>query len=130
MDKPKSVIQEIVRELNIEKENSTNKNADLEIGILKNTIEAKENEKQSILDLFRKKLITPEDVEFQLKKINDEKQELLEKLHRWQAENKQNQDVKNRLSSAEKVLQELRKKINKDLSYREKREIIHSLVSD
>ena len=61
MDKPKSVIQEIVRELNIEKENSTNKNADLEIGILKNTIEAKENEKQSILDLFRKKLITPED---------------------------------------------------------------------
>lgn len=77
MDKPKSVIQEIVRELNIEKENSTNKNADLEIGILKNTIEAKENEKQSILDLFRKKLITPEDVEFQLKKINDEKQELL-----------------------------------------------------
>jgi len=111
MDKPKSVIQEIVRELNIEKENSTNKNADLEIGILKNTIEAKENEKQSILDLFRKKLITPEDVEFQLKKINDEKQELLEKLHRWQAENKQNPRCKKtRLSSAEKVLQELRKK--------------------
>ncbi|MDQ0340293.1 hypothetical protein J2S00_003098, partial [Caldalkalibacillus uzonensis] len=37
--------------------------------------QAKENEKQSILDLFRKNLITSEDVELQLKKINDEKQD-------------------------------------------------------
>ncbi|WP_188624685.1 recombinase family protein, partial [Caldalkalibacillus thermarum] len=128
--KPESVIQEIVNDLNNEKEKQVENDLSLEIEFLEKAIKAKDNEKQSILDLFRKNLITSEDVELQLNKINDEKQELLARLDRLRTEADQNQEAKKRLSSAEKILKELKERIKGDLSNKEKKEIIQTIVKD
>ena len=127
---PDTVIRDIVNDLNSQIEGSRKQNIQFEKEMLQKTIESKENEKQAILDLFRKRLISNQDVELQIQKINNEKEELIQRLQTLEQDLTSIQDIQNRLSTTDSVLREVRKKIEGELTFEDKREIIRSLVRE
>lgn len=104
-------------------------NISREMEIIKSAIESKVAEKQSILDLFRKELISFSDVEIQLQKINDENSVLVERLSSLQCGLEDKESSNNHLEDAKTYLEDLNNKIkNGNPSFEEKREIIKTLV--
>jgi len=102
-----------------------------EITAIKLAIESKEEEKQSILDLFRKNLINNSDVEKQLQKIVSEKATLDNQLTSLQDELDNKKISNSHLEDAKNYLMGLNEKIkNGDPSFDEKREIIKTLVDN
>ncbi|MCY9762708.1 recombinase family protein [Paenibacillus alvei] len=88
----------------------------------------KDNEKQNILELYRKNLITSSDVEIQLLKIAGEKKELENRakdltdlIERNALKEKQTNDI-------DSILSDLRKILKNDLTYEAKRAIVKLLV--
>jgi len=96
--------------------------------IIKKAIKLKENEKHSILDLFRKKLISDIDVEQQLKKIADETVQLTNRLTELN-QNIQVEEIKeDKFTGIMELLNHLRQRINSDIPWEEKRDIVKMLV--
>lgn len=96
--------------------------------LLSKTLSQKELEKQSILDLFRKKLITMEDVELQLQKINTESMQLNERLSQLNKQPAPQFTGEERLSKIQELLTYLQARIHEDILWEEKREIVKMLV--
>ncbi len=102
-----------------------------QIEIIQKSIQDKETEKQSILDLFRKQFISAKDVELQLEKINNEKLILEENQKSLTEEANSQKDISVKMRSAEQLLLGLQDKLNTDdLDYEVKREIIKTLVKE
>lgn len=96
--------------------------------LLETNLRAKETEKQSILDLFRKGIITATDVELQLSKIQEEFNNIHDNLN----------DIKNKLNEMQNILdytkvdemlRSMKLTINKDIiCFEYKRQIVKTLV--
>jgi site-specific DNA recombinase len=97
--------------------------------LIKSQLNQKETEKGNILDLYRKNLISMQDVELQLQKIADEKLALEDHLKRLTDDSKKDEDIFATQASARALLNELQNKINSTENTVEfKREIIMSIV--
>lgn len=113
----------------IKKQSSDKEKIHSEIVLLSSSISQKESERQSILDLFRKKLISAQDVEQQFTKIKDET--LLLQNRRSELEIKLNSfdDSMSEVDDAEEYLASLREKVQGvDSSFEQKRQIVKSMV--
>ncbi len=88
----------------------------------------KETEKESILDLFRKRLISARDVESQLQKIAMEKDHLEKRAQELELQIMDEEGLEDQFVSAEELLETLREKIDMDLPFKTRREIVKSLV--
>jgi len=107
-----------VEELNTEKE------------LLQKTSAEKELEKQSILDLYRRKIIDSIDVEKQLQKITQEKAVLDQRIKDIERQIEKEGDLKKEFDTAEELLLELKKKIRGNPSFETRREVVKSLVKE
>lgn len=95
-----------------------------------NAILEKDNEKENILDLFRKKIISMSDVEKQLSKINEEKKVLEERLEEIDKKLLEEVSLMNRYNNVEELLNSLREKLKNADSFEVRREIIRILVKE
>lgn len=122
---------EAIKAINIQLRDIISKNETLhtELKLITSALKQKESERQSILDLFRKKLISSADIETQFTKIKDETNSLLKR--KTDLENSLNVSTTtiNRASCAEDYLKYLKNKIKDgNPSFEQKREIVKSLV--
>lgn len=107
-----------------------NESSEEESLLIQSSIAQKENEKESILDLYRKQLISSADVEKQLAKINDEKKTLEERLKIINhIVDEANQQVSTQ-QDAIKMLAKFKEKISnpENITFEFKRHIIKQLV--
>ncbi|WP_311837250.1 recombinase family protein [Brevibacillus aydinogluensis] len=96
--------------------------------IIRKAIEDKDIERQSILDLFRKNIITFSDLEKQIQKINQEKELLEQRLRDIQSSLQAEQNYAMKTTNAIQLLHELRDKLTDEPSFEMKREIVKTLV--
>lgn len=97
--------------------------------MLSKTMHQKDAEKQSILDLYRKNLITLEDVEQQLNKISSESAQISKRLAEIDEDMAHQEGQIEQLSGAKELLDYLKKRIHDELPFDEKREIVKMLVN-
>ena len=97
--------------------------------LILSSIREKESEKQSILDLYRRKIISSDDVEKQLQKISEEKSMLQARLETILGRLEAAATYTDQLSNTEKQLSDLREKLNGKLTFDLKREIVKMLVN-
>ncbi|KOC49965.1 recombinase family protein, partial [Clostridium botulinum] len=96
--------------------------------LLENNLANKESEKHSILDLFRKGIITSSDVELQLSKINNECTSIKTNLSELTTQLNNIKTITN-YNKVEEMLKKMKSTINKSqLSFNDKRQIIKTLV--
>lgn len=98
--------------------------------MLENALYEKKNETQSILDLYRKKIIKYDDVEKQVSKVNNEIASIELRLSELKNLIDSTNDYQTNFNAAEELLESLRGKINKDLCFEEKREIVKLLLKE
>lgn len=126
INSPGEAIDELQNNINKTKEET--KNIELDMNILKRNIKEKESEKQSILDLFRKKLIDAKDVEQQLEKIHEEKENLQRSLDELEESLNSESELTKKFNSTKELLKDLKGKIDGDVTFEVKRNIIKTLV--
>ncbi|WP_422392900.1 recombinase family protein [Neomoorella thermoacetica] len=90
----------------------------------------KDNEKDSILDLYRKKIIGSLDVERQLQKIAQEKAALQQRAKDIDRQIEAEDSLAHQFRTAEELLADLRAKLQGDPSFEVRREIVKSLVRE
>ncbi|AGK97358.1 recombinase family protein [Clostridium pasteurianum] len=94
-------------------------------------IENKDNEKQSILDLYRSKLINNKDLEIQLNKIAEEINQSEILIKEIDKDLQSQNSIEAKFDSVEELLSSLRLIINKeDITFEDKRYVILSLVDE
>ncbi|GGH16965.1 recombinase family protein [Paenibacillus segetis] len=101
-----------------------------EIFIIKKSIDDKETERQSILNLYRQKMITALDVEKQLQGIMQESINLENRIKELNALIEAEKHISIKFDSAEKLLLDFRSKIENDPPFEVKRQIIKALVKE
>ncbi|WP_039944451.1 recombinase family protein [Thermicanus aegyptius] len=101
-----------------------------ELESVKKALNEKEEEKQSILDLYRRKLIGSTDVEIQLQRISKEKDSLELRIADLENELRLEDGMAKQFFSVEELLKDLRSKIEGDPPFEVKREIIKTLVKE
>ncbi|SHF20225.1 site-specific DNA recombinase [Seinonella peptonophila] len=92
--------------------------------LIQNNLASKDYEKQDILDLFRKKIISYDDVASQIGKIEKEREELENLLNDIEFALKSEISYLHSVENAERLLT----KIKNELTFEERREIIKSLL--
>lgn len=113
------------------KEKKTNAiKADEEKEMILQEIQDKEIEKQSILDLYRKKLINNTDVELQFQKIAEEKEALELRVTELTQQIEVKDDLIYKSETAEKLLKRLQDKIKGELTFEARREVVRTLVKE
>lgn len=123
---PGEALQEIAAAM--EAKQSEKLDLESETALIQKAIDDKDIERQSILDLFRKNIITFTDLEKQIQKINQEKEVLEQRLYEIQNSLKVEQDYTTKVTNAPEFLNTLRNKLNSEPSFEMKREIVKSLV--
>lgn len=93
-------------------------------------IDEKEAEKQSILDLYRKKIISSLDVEQQLHKITLEKASLEQRVKELEKQIKSEETAVGQFDTAEELLLALKVKLDSDPPFDVRREIVRALVKE
>lgn len=93
-------------------------------------IESKDSERQSILTLFRQRLITANDVERQLQDIMKEKISLEQRAKELEELIVDEDKLVQKFDTAEVLLLELRQKLKDGPSFEVKREIVKTLVQE
>lgn len=101
-----------------------------EKAILTSSIREKESERQSILDLYRRKLIKDGDVDLQLQKISHEENTLKARLEVLTAQLEAAATFTEKFSSAEHLLADLRAKLVDEPTFEVKRDIVKMLVRE
>ena len=107
-----------------------NGNLEEELNLITSSLSQKESEKQSILDLYRKHLITNKDVEDQLSKIIDENTMLENKQKELKNALTTTIDEMNRRKDVITLLDDLKEKISGEITWETKRDIIKQLVRE
>lgn len=90
----------------------------------------KDNEKQMILDLYRRQQINPADVEMQLQKIKLEEEGLKVRLRELSALVEDEEDISKQFDTAEALLMHLRSLISQNLPFEVKRMVVKTLVDE
>lgn len=98
--------------------------------LIEKALHEKDVEKQSILDLYRRKLITSADVEKQLEKITAERLALTQREKNLSSQIDQETTIAEQYDSAEAFLSSLRDKIAGDPPFEVRREVIKALVNE
>ena len=93
-------------------------------------VRQKGNERQAILDLYRRRLISDLDVECQLQKIAGEEHALQSHLEELDRAIIERAPRANPLGSAQELLAELRSKLAGELTFETRREIVKALVAE
>ncbi|GIM47581.1 serine recombinase [Collibacillus ludicampi] len=114
----------------METRSSCNEDYEAERNLIMKAIEEKEIEKQSILDLFRKKIIGSADVEIQFKKIEQEKASLQERVKVLSEQIEEEQDLLKKFDNLQQLLANLREKLRNNDSFEVRREIVKTLVKE
>ncbi|MCF6094337.1 recombinase family protein [Microaerobacter geothermalis] len=123
---PGESIKELAATIN--KRESQRENLESEKEMISKAIMDKESEKQSILDLFRRKIITSKDVEEQIQKITQEKLALQQRISALERQILEETSLEQQFQSVEELLKEIRLKIKDTPPFEVKREIVRSLV--
>lgn len=111
-------------------EEKNNSPIEQELQLITSSLSQKDAEKQSILDLYRKQLITGKDVEDQLSKIINERIALEERQKELKNALLTTNDEVSRKKDAIMLLMDLKKKISGEVTWETKREIIKLLVRE
>lgn len=90
----------------------------------------KDIEKQKILDLYRKGIISHLDVEQQLQKIAGEKAALEMRARDLDRQAEADRNLAQQFETADELLKDLRKKLEGDPTFETRREIVKSLVKE
>jgi len=128
INNPKEALREFTS--GIEQRKSDKVAFEVEKEIVERALHDKEDEKQSILDLYRKKIISSTDVEQQLSKISHEKEALEQQVGRLNREIENEDNLENEYSNIEGLLKSLREKINNNYHFSLRREIVKTLVKE
>lgn len=128
INNPGEAINELQGSLEDRKDNIENLLKEKEI--VSNAINDKQNERQSILDLFRKKIISSTDVEQQLTKINDETISLQARLKSLEEQMHNEVNFEQQFNNAEELLMSLKDKMDNELDFDQRREIVKILVKE
>jgi site-specific DNA recombinase len=88
----------------------------------------KEDEKERILDLYRRGRITIADLERQLEKISQEEAALKARLTSLETTLRGQEAIASRLMEARDLLHNLRQRLKEEFTWEDKRELIESLV--
>lgn len=126
---PGKALLEMAATLEESQSEETRVSIQFEFDYIRKAISDKEEEKQSILDLYRKKLISATDVEVQLQKIAKEKEALELRLDELKDIEIQKKEIQNRFQTIEELLHDLQLKID-DPPFEVKREIVKTLVKE
>lgn len=127
VDDPGEALKTLQQNIDIKKFNRNE--ISQEIKILEKSISEKENEKQSILDLFRKKIIDLSDVEKQISKISQEINNIKERMLELENELENDDYIDSRFNSAEELLYDLKDKVHNNPNFKARREIVKILVN-
>lgn len=101
-----------------------------EIRIIEKAIYDKEIEKQSILDLYRKKIINSTDVEKQLGKIEQERNSLKGRISKLEKQIEAEDTLADQFDTAEELLIQLQDKLKVEPTFEVKRDIVKTLVRE
>ncbi|WP_232337562.1 recombinase family protein [Thermoactinomyces sp. CICC 23799] len=126
IENPGKAIEELSKSL----DHSKNRLNELkeELALLQENLHAKEDEIQNILNLFRKKIISSQEVEKQILEIKDEKEKIQNQIEETKLQIQKDQNINKGYYSASQLLSELKEKLNSKLTYEVKREIVTTLV--
>lgn len=126
---PGDAIKELEEGLKVRRDTTAEYSAEIEL--VQRSIADKETERQSILNLYRQKMITALDVERQLSEIMKETQSLETRIRELNQLIEDEKDTVHRFESAEALLNEFRAKIiSGDPPFEVKRQIIKTLVKE
>lgn len=126
INQPGEALQEIAAAM--ESKRCEKDHLESELALIRKSIDEKDVERQSILDLFRKNIITFTDLEKQIQKINQEKELLEQRQHEIRTFLKSDNDYTAKVSNAFQLLTTLRNKLDSNPSYETRREIVKALV--
>ncbi|WP_007959520.1 recombinase family protein [Pelosinus fermentans] len=101
-----------------------------ELQLIKSSLSQKDTEKQSILDLYRKQLVTAKDVEEQLSKIINERIALEDRQKELKNALLATNDEVNRKKDIIMLLKDLRDKRSDEITFETKRSIVKQLVRE
>ena len=101
-----------------------------ELQLIKSSLSQKDTEKQSILDLYRKQLVTAKDVEEQLSKIINERVALEDRQKELKNALLATNDEVNRKKDIIMLLKDLRDKLSGEITFETKRSIVKQLVRE
>lgn len=123
---------EAIKELaaTMESRHSQKAALEAEMETVQRAAEEKEIEKQAILDLYRKRVITSADVELQLQKIGQEKAALDERVRELRRQIEAENDLTQQFDTVEALLADLRAKLTDDPPFEVRREIVRTLVKE
>ena len=111
-------------------EENSNFSTEQELLLIASSLSQKDIEKQSILDLYRKQLITSKDVEEQLSKIAFERSALEDRQKELKNALLTTNDEVNRKKDVIMLLDELKEKLTGQITHETKRNIIKQLVRE
>jgi len=120
---------ELLTDLSPEEENS-NISIEEELQLITSSLSQKDVEKQSILDLYRKQLITAKDIEDQLSKIINERVILEQRQQELKNVLLTTNDEVNRKKDTIMLLNDLKEKISGEVTHETKRSIVKQLVRE
>jgi site-specific DNA recombinase len=101
-----------------------------ELEMVRNAAKEKEAEKQSILDLYRKRIIGSVDVEQQLQQIAREKASLDQRARDLEKQIEAEEGLAQQFNSAEELLADLKAKLEANPPFEVRREIVRALVKE
>jgi site-specific DNA recombinase len=123
---PGEAIKELAASIDDKKSNQLR--IEEEISNIEKNIQNTDNEKQKILDFYRKNFINSNDAESQLKSIMHERNLLDFRLKDLEKQLAVEQDLANQIDTAEELLLSLQESIQDNMSFELKREIVKTLV--
>src|SRR5690554_767569 len=123
---------EALKELaaSMEQKKSQRASFEAERDAVQKSIYGKEFERESILDLYRKKIISHEDVEKQLQKISKENEYLRRRIQELQQQIDTEAGMENQFDTVQELLVTLREKLKEDPPFEVKKEIVRTLVEN
>ncbi|WP_429844561.1 recombinase family protein [Brevibacillus sp. FIR094] len=126
INQPGEALQEIAAAREVKQ--SEKVDLESETALIQKSIDDKDVERQSILDLFRKSIITFTDLEKQIQKINQEKEILELRLKDIRTSLQVDRDYSTKVMNAFQLLTSLRNKLDDNPSFETRREIVKTLV--
>ncbi len=125
---PGEAIKELSRTIETKKEQKEELKSEKQI--LLKTLKEKQLERESILDLYRRKVITADDVERQFQKIENEMKALENRLKEVEDQIAAEENLFNSFNTVEELLENLRSKLESNPSFEIRREIVRTLVKE
>lgn len=101
-----------------------------ELEMVKKAAQDKDTEKQSILDLYRKRIIGSVDVELQMQQITREKAALEQRARDLEHQIEAEEGLVQQFNTAEELLANLKEKLEADPTFEVRREIVRTLVKE